>query len=53
MNIYEIITITHVIFTLTALLSGLIAIVVNPKGGEVHKKSGRYYFYFYIGVILR
>jgi len=52
MNIYEIITITHVIFTLTALLSGLIAIVVNPKGGEVHNKSGRYYFYLYIGVIL-
>ncbi|MBX2957941.1 MAG: hypothetical protein KF846_17375 [Cyclobacteriaceae bacterium] len=52
MNIYEIMTISHVIFTILALLSGLIAIMVNPKGGEVHKKSGRAYYYFYTGVIL-
>lgn len=28
------------------------AILVNPKGGKAHKKSGRYYYYSYIGVIL-
>lgn len=52
MNTYKIMTISHVIFTLLAFLSGLIAIIAKPKGGEVHKKSGRYYYYFYIGVIL-
>ncbi len=52
MNPYEIMTISHVVFTTAALLSGLIAIIVNPKGGEVHKKSGRYYYYFYLGVVL-
>ena len=52
MNTYEIMTILHVIFTITALVSGLVAIITNPKGGEVHKKSGRYYYYSYLGVIL-
>ena len=52
MKTYEILTLLHVIFTITALVSGLIAIIANPKGGEVHKKSGRYYYYSYIGVIL-
>jgi hypothetical protein len=51
MDIYRITTICHVAFTIAALVSGLIAIIVNPKGGEVHKKSGRYYFYFYAGVV--
>ena len=52
MKTYEILTLLHVIFTITALVSGLIAIIANPKGGEVHKKSGRYYYYSYIGVVL-
>lgn len=52
MNTYEIMTISHVVFTILALLSGLIAIIANPKGGKVHQKSGHYYYYFYIGVIL-
>ena len=52
MDTYEIFTLLHVIFTITALVSRLIAIIANPKGGEVHKKSGRYYYYSYIGVVL-
>lgn len=52
MKIYEILTLLHVIFSIIALVSGLIAIIANPKGGGVHKKSGRYYYYSYLGVIL-
>ena len=52
MKTYEILTLLHVFFTIIALVSGLIAIISNPKGGKVHKKSGRYYYYSYIGVIL-
>ncbi|WP_296623209.1 hypothetical protein [Marivirga sp.] len=52
METYKIMTICHVVFTIAAFVSGLVAIIVEPKGGEVHKKSGRYYFYFYVGVVL-
>jgi hypothetical protein len=52
MNVYEIITFCHVAFTIVALVSGLIAIFGNTKGGELHRKAGRYYYYFYTGVIL-
>ena len=51
MNLYKLMTTFHVIFTLVALVSGLIAIIINPKGGRNHKKSGRYYFYSYVGVV--
>jgi len=51
MNTYKILTIIHIIFALTAFVSGLVSIFVNPKGGSLHRKSGRFYFYFYVGVI--
>lgn len=52
MDLYITLTNIHVFFTIAALLSGLISIVANPKGGTLHKKNGRFYFYFYLGVIL-
>ncbi|MDC0230475.1 hypothetical protein OAK19_00780 [Aureispira] len=51
MDTYKILTIIHIIFALSAFVSGLVSIVVNPKGGSLHRKSGRFYFYFYVGVI--
>jgi len=52
MDVYITLTSIHVVFTIAALLSGLISIVANPKGGTLHKNFGRFYFYFYFGVIL-
>ena len=52
METYRILIIIHVAFTIAALVSGLISIVANPKGGSLHRKSGRLYFYFYIGVVM-
>jgi hypothetical protein len=51
MNVYKILTNIHIVFTIAALLSGLISIVANPKGGAIHKKFGRLYYYFYLVVI--
>ena len=45
-------TTVHVIFTLAAFVCGAIAILANAKGGALHKKSGRLYWYCYLGVIL-
>ena len=52
MNNYEILTSGHVVFTIASLVSGMLSIIANPKGGEIHKKSGRFYLYFYAGVVL-
>ncbi len=52
MDNYKILIILHIVFALSALLCGLVAIVINPKGGALHRKTGRFYFYFYVGVVL-
>lgn len=52
MSSYSILTGCHVVFTIAALAFGLVSIVVNPKGGELHKKSGRFYVLAYAGVVL-
>lgn len=52
MDTYKVLMIFHVFFTLVALLSGLISTIANPKGSDLHKKTGRFYFYSYVGVAL-
>lgn len=52
MDIYKTLMIFHVFFTLAALVSGLIVIIVNPKGDKTHKRFGRFYFYSYSAVVL-
>jgi uncharacterized membrane protein len=52
MNTYQLLTAGHVTCTLAAFVCGAVAIVVRPKGGELHRKSGRLYTYSYLGVLL-
>ena len=52
MDTYKLLTIIHITFALAAFVSGIAPIVFNPKGGALHQKSGQFYFYFYLGVIL-
>lgn len=52
MDTYRIVVLCHVVLTLLAFIFGLMAIWVTPKGGIVHKKAGRLYYYFYLGVVL-
>lgn len=49
---YQIFTYLHVLSTAAALLGGLAAFLLGPKGGKTHLKAGKYYVYFYTGVLL-
>lgn len=52
MNTYAVFTIFHVVFTITALMSGLVAIMAEPKGGVLHKQAGRFYYFSYLALII-
>ncbi len=43
---------SHVFFAVSAIFIGILGIFGKPKGGLLHKKYGRVYFYVYIMICL-
>jgi hypothetical protein len=44
MDIYRVSVIIHVTLTMVAFLTGIIAMIAQPKGSKLHRKSGILYF---------